>query len=70
MSHTQAATTNTMAQNDDVQREVDGICCFNFQASNIVVTPEVPWTPALLVLGTGLIAVGALTRRRRPVTPA
>jgi hypothetical protein len=64
VSHFQAAQTNAQSQADDVQLEIDGVCCYNFQASNSTVLPETPWTPALLVLGTALIGVGVWRRRR------
>ena len=71
--HPQGAVTNAQAQADDVPFEVDGICCFNFQAASPAAnTPEVPWTPAFLVIGIALIAAGTVRRRRllnRVITP-
>jgi hypothetical protein len=64
-SHPQSGTTNAEAQADNVPLEIDGVCCYNFQANNLVaVTPEVPWTPALVGAGVLLIGAGALRRRR------
>ena len=34
-SHPQGATTNAQAEADDVPLEVDGVCCFSFQASKV-----------------------------------
>jgi hypothetical protein len=61
----QAPTTNAQAQADDVPLEVDGLCCFNFQATPTVQTPEVPWAPALVLVGAALMASGVSLRRRR-----
>jgi hypothetical protein len=63
-THPQTGTTNLEAQVDDVPLEIDGICCYNFQAGSVVVTPEVPWTPALALLGAALLAAGLVRRRR------
>src|SRR5439155_11868901 len=38
-SHEQGATTNAQAQADNVPIEIDGVCCYNFKASN-------GWDPA------------------------
>ncbi|MBV8195099.1 MAG: hypothetical protein JOY80_06170 [Candidatus Dormibacteraeota bacterium] len=65
-SHPQSGTTNAEAQEDNVPLEIDGVCCYNFQAATVPVgTPEVPWTPALLGIGLALIGGGAALRRRR-----
>jgi len=62
----QAPLTNAQAQADQVPLEIDGVCCFNFQAStpssNV---PETPWTPALVGAGIGLLAASLAIRRRR-----
>ena len=34
-SHPQGATTNAQAEADNVPLEVDGVCCYNFQASKV-----------------------------------
>ena len=36
-SHAQGMTTNAQAQADSVPLEIDGVCCFNFQANAITV---------------------------------
>jgi hypothetical protein len=65
-SHEQQTVTNAQAQADNVPFEVDGVCCFNFQANNLTANvPEAPWTPALLGLGAALIGSGVVLRRRR-----
>ena len=64
-SHLQSATSNAQAQADNVPLEVDGICCFNFQADNLAVVAEAPFTPAILGAGALLVAATAAIRRRR-----
>src|SRR5438552_3195103 len=61
----QSAITNPQAESDQLPLEIDGLCCFNFMASSSVVTPEVPWTPALALAGAALIGAAAFRRRRR-----
>ncbi|TMB87514.1 MAG: hypothetical protein E6J45_12390 [Chloroflexi bacterium] len=68
-SHLQASIDNAQAQADNVPLEVDGICCFNFQANNLVSVPEVPWVPALPLVGAALVAAGIARRRRRDKGP-
>jgi hypothetical protein len=61
----QAELTNTQAEADQNALEIDGVCCYNFQANNLQAPiPEAPWTPALIGLGAALIAGGAAMRRR------
>ena len=62
--HLQQAETNAEAQADDVPFEVDGVCCFNFQAAPNVGVPETPWAPALLLAGITLLGAGVVIRRR------
>jgi LPXTG-motif cell wall-anchored protein len=65
-AYQQSALTNNMAEADQLPLEVDGVCCFNFQANNLsAAVPETPWTPALLGLGVALMAVGGVVARRR-----
>jgi hypothetical protein len=65
-SHLQSDIDNAQAQADNVPLEVDGICCFNFQANNLSTNvPEFPWAPGLGVFGVALIATGIAARRRR-----
>jgi hypothetical protein len=65
-SHLQSTTSNAQAQADNVPLEVDGICCFNFQANNLAASiPETPWAPAMIGAAVVLIGVGAARRRRR-----
>jgi hypothetical protein len=64
-SHTQSGTTNAQGQLDNVPLEVDGVCCYNFQANNLgTPIPETPWTPMLVGLGAALVTGGVITRRR------
>jgi hypothetical protein len=67
--HLQQEATNGLnaaAQIDDEPFEIDGICCFNFQASAPSQSvPETPWTPALVGLGVAFVITGAALRRRR-----
>ena len=64
-AYLQSQITNNQAEADELPLEVDGTCCFNYQASvpqaNL---PEAPWTPALLLAGTLLITTGIVRRRR------
>ncbi|MBV8195098.1 MAG: hypothetical protein JOY80_06165, partial [Candidatus Dormibacteraeota bacterium] len=61
--HLHDAVTNAQAQVDNVPFEVNGLCCFNFQANAALVsTPEAPWTPALILAGVALIGAGTLRR--------
>jgi hypothetical protein len=60
----QAAVTNAQAEADQLPLEVDGVCCFNFQAAPLVLA-ETPWTPALLLTSLALLTVGTTVRRRR-----
>jgi len=64
----QAAVTNAQAEADQLPLQVGGVCCFNFLASAAVPpsVPEVPWAPALVVLGTAAAAGAALRRRGQP----
>jgi hypothetical protein len=72
-SHLQAAIDNAQAQADNVPLEVDGICCFNFQANNLGTgIPETPWAPALIGAAAVAVLTGVITRRRyrkRTATP-
>src|SRR5205807_366069 len=61
----QAAVTNAQAEADQLPLEVDGICCFNASGAPAVQAPETPWTPAIGVIGAGLIVTAAVWRRRR-----
>jgi len=64
--HTQSAITNAQAQADDAPLEVDGVCCFNFQASQPSTgVPETPWTPALIAIGGLMLAFGIVGARRK-----
>jgi hypothetical protein len=63
--HPQAELTNAQAQADQNNLEIDGVCCYNYEASGIISTPEVPWTPALLGLGVAALMAGTAMRRRR-----
>ena len=64
-SHPQSGTTNAEAEVDNVPLEIDGVCCFNFQANSPSANvPEFPWTPGALGL-TALLTGVALARRRR-----
>ncbi len=61
-----SAITNPQAEADQLPLEVDGICCFNFSATQLPAdVPEAPWTPALIGAGAALIAAGIAIRRRR-----
>ena len=63
-SHAQTGTTNLQAQVDNVPLEIDGICCFNFEADNLQANiPETPWAPALIGMGAALVGVGVIRRR-------
>ena len=62
-THLQASIDVPQAQADNVPREIDGICCFNFSANLNTSVPEGPWTPALIIVGATLV-IGGLTRRR------
>jgi len=65
-SHLQASIDNAQAQADNVPLEIDGICCFNFQANNLSANvPEAPWAPAIVGAGAALLAAGVAIRRRR-----
>jgi hypothetical protein len=65
-SHPQTGTTNAQAQEDNVPLEIDGVCCYNFQANNLQAPiPETPWAPALIAVGGLLVTAGVFTRRRR-----
>lgn len=62
----QSQITNNMAEADQLPLEVDGVCCFNFQANGLSPNiPETPWTPGLIGLGAALIVGGVALRRRR-----
>jgi hypothetical protein len=62
----QASTTNAMAEADALPLEVDGACCFNFQASSLsVAVPEAPTAAGLVALGLALLGGGEVLRRRR-----
>jgi hypothetical protein len=70
--HTHQATTNPQAQADNVPLEVDGVCCYNFQAGFTAVIPEFPLpglavlvAGAALVAGTAVVSVRARRRRQR-----
>jgi hypothetical protein len=64
-THLQASIDVPQAQADNVPREVDGICCFNFKQNQPGAgIPEVPWAPALLGVGTVLAVTGVAARRR------
>ena len=69
-SHPQASTTMAQGQADNVPLEIDGICCYNYQASINATVPEFP--TSVLPVAVGLVAVlavgpirGRLARRRR-----
>jgi hypothetical protein len=65
-SHLQGTLSNAQAQADNVPLEVDGICCFNFQANNLTANvPEAPWTTGLIAAAAILITAGVAVRRRR-----
>ena len=59
----QAAVTFAQAEADLLPLEIDGVCCFNFQAAPTANTPEAPWTPGLVVGGLALIAAAGFRRR-------
>lgn len=62
----QAATTNAQAESDQLPLEVDGACCFNFQATSLTAAvPEAPAASALVAAGLVLVGSGELMRRRR-----
>jgi hypothetical protein len=63
-THLQASISVPQAQADNVPREVDGICCFNFSATLNTSVPEGPWTPALIIVGATLV-IGGIVRRRK-----
>jgi hypothetical protein len=66
-AHPQAELTNAQAQIDNTPLEIDGVCCYNFNASQQPCSgciPEAPWTPALLATGAALVGVGVYRRRR------
>lgn len=63
-AHPQAAVTNHMAELDQLPLEIDGVCCFNFGANTEVATAQASAAPALLGVGTILVATGTLRRRR------
>ena len=66
-AHPQAALTNPQAQVDENALEIDGVCCYNFKASQqpcIGCIPEAPWAPALIAAGAALAGVGVYRRRR------
>jgi hypothetical protein len=65
-THNQAPLTNPQAQADNVPLEIDGVCCFNFNANGLNTSvPEAPWMPAFMGIGGVLIGAGAALRRRR-----
>jgi hypothetical protein len=57
---------NAFVQADDLPLEVDGVCCFNFQAAAATggAVPESPWVALLPLAGVALITAGVLRRRR------
>jgi hypothetical protein len=62
----QAGTTNAQAESELLPLEVDGACCFNFQATSLTAAvPEAPAASALVGLGLALLGGGELMRRRR-----
>jgi hypothetical protein len=66
----QSVSTNAQAQVDQVPLEVDGVCCYNFQGSPVVV-PEFP-TPVVALFGaigvlSGMFAWRRLRRRQELV---
>ena len=64
-SHLQFGTSNAQGQADNVPLEIDGVCCYNFQASTVPVSvPETPWGPALIGSGVFLVGAGVIRRRR------
>jgi hypothetical protein len=66
-AHPQAELTNAQAQVDNTPLEIDGVCCYNFKASEQPCAgciPEAPWTPALLAAGVALVGVGVYRSRR------
>lgn len=63
--HAQSAITNAQAQADNVPLEIDGVCCFNYQASTAKTgTTKGAMSSALLVVGGLLVPIGVLRRRR------
>jgi hypothetical protein len=62
---------NALAQADTVPFEVDGLCCFNFEAAAPELNvPETPWAPAFLGIGAALVVGGIALRRRRSMRTA
>ena len=62
----QSATSNPQAESELLPLEVDGACCFNFQASSLTAAvPEAPTASAFVALGLALLGGGELMRRRR-----
>jgi len=63
----QSTITNNEAEADQLPLEIDGVCCFNYQASATPASnvPEAPWTPELLGIGVVLVAAGVISERRR-----
>jgi len=58
--------TNPQAEADQLPLEIDGICCFNFSATQLNANvPEAPWTALLLGVGAALVGVGVFQSRRR-----
>ena len=63
-AYLQSQITNNMAEADELPLEIDGVCCFNFEAGAPVQTPEAPWAPALVLAAAALITVVGVRRRR------
>ena len=65
-SHPQTGTTNTEGEIDSVPLEIDGICCYNFSATQLSAdVPESPWTVLMVGIGGALVAAGVVQSRRR-----